>query len=239
MAQFENNSFILRPIDSKRMKNLRLFNRRAYNSGKISGINKSDVLYKFEKADNEITELGLKPVSPLRSWLPNNAPYWLHMIADLIILSTCNTIYLQEDWEQSKGARIEERFAKRLGLRVLTQKEYVNTREVNEADEKKEAFVRIFLRDTKFRFKQGDKRISEFMEIARSLGVEWKNGWEEMKEEERRSYFPAYGRLYVWEGEDKKLYFAHGGGSAYFDEAEEKEVNVDSFFEVWNSLKKI
>lgn len=237
MAENEKKCVNLSLMDAIRTKNEQLSNRRTYNSGKISGIEKYDVNVKFEKADREITELGLKPVNPLSSWIPDNAPYWIHITADLLMLATCKTIYLQNDWEESRGARIEKKVAEKLGLRIITQNEYVNTREVNESETKKTAFLNAFLKNTKFIFKEGDSRIDKFMEIARSFGIKWKNG---PQPDETSRYFPAYGRLFIWEDtETGSLYFAHGGSDKYYQESEKREVSLDTFFEVWNALNRL
>lgn len=209
--------------------------KRTYNSGKISGLNYFDVQVKFEKADKEIISLGNIPVNPIKKGLPHGFPWFLHMIYDLFVLLTCRKIYLQKDWKESKGARIEERVARWFRMEIETQEMYVNAREVNKADDRKNAFLRSFLKGIKIRFAQGDKRVKGFMKIAREFGVTWS----EYSPEENSEYFPANGFLYVWESRQGKLHFAHGGSLKYFIESEEREIDPDTFFQVWDKVNEI
>ncbi len=47
------------------------------------------------------------PVNPLKNGLPNIATWDQHMVRDIELLLTCDSICLLPDWQQSKGARIE------------------------------------------------------------------------------------------------------------------------------------
>ena len=44
-----------------------------------------------------------------------------YMQIDLILLSTCDSIYMLPGWEHSKGARTEYNYAKRKGLIIICQ----------------------------------------------------------------------------------------------------------------------
>lgn len=79
------------------------------------------VCYKFNLADDEIRNMGMIPVSPLRNGLKYSRPWLLHMAADLLMMALCGNIYLQRDWRYSRGARIEYRFARLLGKNVWLQ----------------------------------------------------------------------------------------------------------------------
>lgn len=209
--------------------------KRTYSSGKISGLNYFDTEVKFEQADDEIRSLGFKPVNPLKSWLPRRSPWCLHIAADLILMLTCSRIYLHTDWERSRGAKIEKRFADLLGYEKIYQEVVVNTRKVNEASDKKEAFFAACLRNVKIRFQSGDKRVARFMEIARSFGVEWTD----YSPREDSAYFPANGFLYVWEAKDGSFHFAHGGGREFFNKSPEKEITPDQFFDIWDQVERM
>lgn len=89
---------------------------RCYNSGKISGLTYLTAVKNFEESDKVIREMNLIPVSPIEKGLKPSRPYWLHIIWDLCLLLTCKNIYFQRNWEESKGARIEYRAAKLLGM---------------------------------------------------------------------------------------------------------------------------
>ena len=89
-------------------------NARCYNSGKIGGLPYEEVRKKFARANNEIRNMGMIPVSPLSNGLKPSRPWLLHMAADLCIMAGCRHIFMQDDWRNSRGARIEYRTA-RLG----------------------------------------------------------------------------------------------------------------------------
>ncbi|WP_297643088.1 DUF4406 domain-containing protein [uncultured Bacteroides sp.] len=92
--------------------------KRCYNSGKIGGINYLHALRKFRDADNIIHTMGMHPVNPMNNGLKPSRPYWMHMAVDILMLATCGNIFLQKDWRQSRGARIEYRIARFMGLTV-------------------------------------------------------------------------------------------------------------------------
>lgn len=100
------------------MKNQIPRKKRCYNSGKIGGLNYISVINKFKSANLEIERRGMHPVSPLDNGLKPSHPYWLHMAVDILMLARCGNVYLQADWQTSRGARIEYRVAKFLGLNI-------------------------------------------------------------------------------------------------------------------------
>lgn len=94
---------------------------KCYNSGKISGLNFMESYNNFKEADREIAKMGLIPVNPIIRGLKPSRPYLMRMIYDLFLLLQCSHIYMQSNWEQSRGARIEFRFARLLGKQIWFQ----------------------------------------------------------------------------------------------------------------------
>lgn len=94
---------------------------RCYNSGKISGLPYLVAHKNFSAADREIEELGFRPINPLLKGINPSRPWILHMIADICIMATCRHIYLQRNWEESKGAQIECKIARFLGMQIWFQ----------------------------------------------------------------------------------------------------------------------
>ena len=211
---------------------------KIYNSGRISGLSRENVVNKFAEADETIKAGGFLPVNPLKSWVPEWCPWLVHMAADIILLMRCDAIYMQKDWEQSRGARIEKKIAEKIGLKILYQIEReINTKDVNERWERREAFVNMFLRSVKFKFKGNDQvTVNKVMEIAREFGVTWK--WEPDREE--YPFYPAYGLLYIFEDpNDGLLYFAHGGSYENFkDSTSEKEIAPDVLLNAYEAYKR-
>lgn len=96
-------------------------NARCYNSGKIGGLPYEEVRKKFARANNEIRNMGMIPVSPLSNGLKPSRPWLLHMAADLCIMAGCRHIFMQDDWRNSRGARIEYRTARLLRMNIWFQ----------------------------------------------------------------------------------------------------------------------
>lgn len=210
---------------------------RTYNSGRISGLSFGEVEDKFENANREIEGLGLKAVNPLKTWIPNWAPWCVHMAADLCLLATCRGIYLQADWESSRGAKIEKRVAEKLGIAVMYQREYLYAKELDETADKIEAFRNMYLRGVKFRFEEKDRiKLAKVMEAAKRLGVTWVLTDGTISPDQDPEFFPKNGFLYVWEDRHGSLHFAHGGFEAYY--TGETEIGIDEFLLAYSSVMK-
>lgn len=85
--------------------------KKCYNSGKISGLPYNQAYIKFETYDKYIERLGYKPVNPIKKGLKASAPYWAHIFYDILLLIRCDAVFFQKDWKDSRGAKIENRFA--------------------------------------------------------------------------------------------------------------------------------
>lgn len=92
---------------------------RCYNAGKISGLSWLDAYSKFERADKRIEKkYGLNPVNPMKHGLHPSRPWWMHMVYDLWLMMRCEVVYFQQDWKESRGARIEYKVAKFFGKKI-------------------------------------------------------------------------------------------------------------------------
>ncbi len=96
---------------------------KIYIAGKISGLTKEQYSKNFNEVENLLEALGLVPVSPLSNGLPEDVPWHEHMLADIALLFECEGIYLQKNWTQSKGARIEYQIAKETGKTILHEED--------------------------------------------------------------------------------------------------------------------
>lgn len=91
---------------------MRSLKHKCYNSGKIGGIPYLQAYKKFQVADEKIFLMDMIPVNPMKSKLKPNRPWILHMLLDVYMLLGCKYVYMQSDWKESRGARIEMRMAK-------------------------------------------------------------------------------------------------------------------------------
>lgn len=99
---------------------------KTYISGRITGLNYEKVKRNFRNGMNEVIAMGYEAVSPLFNGLPDSATWAEHMVKDIEILLGCEAIYMLNNWEQSKGARVEKNIAEEMGFKVMYQsKEYI------------------------------------------------------------------------------------------------------------------
>lgn len=95
--------------------------KRCYLSGKVSGLTTSEYTANFQYAANAAEKMGYTSVNPVaihgqKKWC------WLRfMVADIRLLLPCEAIYLQRNWRDSKGSKVERFFAKCLQKTIIYQ----------------------------------------------------------------------------------------------------------------------
>jgi hypothetical protein len=94
--------------------------KKAYLSGKISGLPYKNVRKKFNKSELILNKLGFKVVNPVKLKFPKPESQWIdYMEVCIDALWDCQYIILMPCWKNSPGAMIEHAIAKNLGLHVL------------------------------------------------------------------------------------------------------------------------
>jgi hypothetical protein len=96
---------------------------KIYISGQITGLQENEVIEKFGKAEQELSEQGYEVVNPLKTTIPYNAPWKTHIAIDIILLLGCDAIYLLPDWIYSKGATLEKKIAEQAGKEIICRQE--------------------------------------------------------------------------------------------------------------------
>jgi hypothetical protein len=89
--------------------------KKIYISGKITG--DSNYQNKFLKEENRLFSLGYEPVNPAA--VVTLIMEWgkaMRMVLRTMLL--CDGVSLLPDWKKSKGAKIEARLARELGMDV-------------------------------------------------------------------------------------------------------------------------
>ena len=87
---------------------------KVFISGKVSGLNIAVAFLKFREAEVQLTKWGYETVNPMRLCKPSWS--WFRcMIVCLWHLTWCDKIYLLDNWHESRGSRIEYKYAKFLG----------------------------------------------------------------------------------------------------------------------------
>ena len=88
-----------------------------YISGKVTGLDPEYCSRKFKEDANILVMLGFLPFNPTAHIKPDCA--WQQaMRLCVAVLPLCNAIYMQPDWQKSKGAKLEKKLAEQLGLKV-------------------------------------------------------------------------------------------------------------------------
>lgn len=89
-----------------------------YISGAISSLPQTQAKAQFAEAEERLRKRGAEVVNPTKNTLPDGATWEEHMTIDIIMLLSCQAVYMLPTWEQSKGASLEHRIAKELGMAI-------------------------------------------------------------------------------------------------------------------------
>lgn len=92
---------------------------KIYISGKISDTNLTETRKRFAAVAKAIKRLGVEPVNPLENGLSEQDTWEAHIVKDIATLLQCKAIYMLQDWQESKGARIEHYIAIETGLPIM------------------------------------------------------------------------------------------------------------------------
>jgi hypothetical protein len=93
-----------------------------YICGKVTG--GPNYRQKFKDEDARLFSLGYETVDPT-SFISANEDWQKAMRIAIRALLLCDGVSLLPDWKKSKGAKIETRLARELGLEVKNCKEWV------------------------------------------------------------------------------------------------------------------
>ena len=88
---------------------------RIYVSGKISGLHYEEKKNRFYDCQALLESIGFEVVNPITMGLNQEATWEQHMVKDIELLLSCDSIYMMDNWTQSTGAGIEYDIAFRLG----------------------------------------------------------------------------------------------------------------------------
>ncbi|MDU5010669.1 MAG: DUF4406 domain-containing protein [Clostridium botulinum] len=90
---------------------------KIYIAGKINGL--KDYKKNFDKAETKLKEGGYICMNP--SILPEGFPYEAYMPICTSMIDQCDSIYMLNNWEDSRGAKAELEYAKVTGKKILYQ----------------------------------------------------------------------------------------------------------------------
>lgn len=93
---------------------------KVYISGKITGLETSVYESNFQKAEDLLKKFGFEPINPVKLTHDHDKSWLSFMRVDLKALLDCDAIYMLDNWEESKGAKIEYDLAKQLGINEIS-----------------------------------------------------------------------------------------------------------------------
>ena len=109
--------------------------KRVYISGKMRGLDRAEVLFRFSRCELWLRHNGFAVKNPCHTWVfrwpwlyktmeklfGEERTYDLVLLYDLWLVSRCDRIHMiGSDWKESRGARTERYFAQAKGLEVTT-----------------------------------------------------------------------------------------------------------------------
>lgn len=97
---------------------------RIYISGKMTGLDKKEYMGKFNAAEKRLRGEGHEVINPV-TVDAYGLDYEKSMAIDLILLESCDGIYMLDNWKESKGARIERNHAMSMGIIILYENQPV------------------------------------------------------------------------------------------------------------------
>lgn len=89
---------------------------KVYISGPITNVDNYKRMFNIHAA--LLSSMGYDVFNPANVSI-DDGTWHDYMQFDLAMLRTCDAIYMLPNWQHSKGACIERRYAKRIGIRVL------------------------------------------------------------------------------------------------------------------------
>lgn len=95
---------------------------KVFISGKVSGLPYVYAQKRFNRAASLFQ--GCEVHNPVKLCKPSWS-WWRYMVVCLWHLMKCDTVVFMDNWQDSKGARIEHRVARVLGKTVIYMNEYL------------------------------------------------------------------------------------------------------------------
>ena len=101
--------------------------KKIYIAGKVTGEPLAECTMKFGLAQKTIENLGFIAINPLEVVGDWKTPWNEAMRKCLHALIDCDAIVLLNDWQDSKGAMIEQQLAQDLKLRMIVAPDKIET----------------------------------------------------------------------------------------------------------------
>lgn len=88
-------------------------------AGKVTGLHRQQTFNLFKNAEQYLHAKGFKTINPLSLAPPICTWSYAMRISLNYMVNHCNKLYLLDNWEDSKGARIQKSLADTLGFSIM------------------------------------------------------------------------------------------------------------------------
>lgn len=96
---------------------------KVYIAGKVTGLEKAEIFKKFYESGKQLKEQGYTVMSPAVLALNEGFDHSDYMHICYAMIDVCDAVYMQKDWQQSKGARMELQYAKDKKKQIIYEDE--------------------------------------------------------------------------------------------------------------------
>lgn len=94
-----------------------------YIAGKVTGLEKADMFKKFFESGKLLKKDGHLVMSPAVLALNEGFEHEDYMHICYAMIDVCDAVYMQKDWQQSKGTRMELQYAKDWKKQIIYEDE--------------------------------------------------------------------------------------------------------------------
>lgn len=85
---------------------------KVYIAGKVTGLQKDEIFKKFYESGKQLKKDGHTVMSPAVLVLNEGFEHEDYMHICYAMIDVCDAVFMQKDWQDSKGARMELQYAK-------------------------------------------------------------------------------------------------------------------------------
>ena len=117
----ENNK-LEQNISKLENKKTMVKHKRIYISGKITGLSYELAFKNFQDTENMLRVIGYEDIiNPMKLFPDDDGSLsWEeYMLKDIEELFNCTTIYMMDNWSDSRGARVEHKIAFEMGKEII------------------------------------------------------------------------------------------------------------------------
>lgn len=96
---------------------------KVYIAGKVTGLEKAEVFKKFNESVNQLKKQGYITMSPAVLASNEGFEHSDYMHVCFAMIDVCDAVYMQKDWWDSKGARMELQYARKFKKKFFYEDE--------------------------------------------------------------------------------------------------------------------